>query len=291
MADRYEYYITGDDTGLWCQLAVWQGQTFTPVTAHKITSVKLLLYRVGSPKNVTASIQGVDENHYPDGSDICSGTTDGDTLTTNTAGEWREITLGAGANLDADTMYAIVVRALEGDTSNYCVWRCDKTDATYDVGRREYSDNSGSTWTHYITWDALFEDWGEPAFVLHEWEGSDSIAIGEALVKTPMKMLVDGIQFSDVTIKEFYKVLTDPIAFTDTLVSVYTHVRTFVDGIAFTDVVYKLFEKVFTDGIKFTDCLTRWRWLAAIRNLTKRRCVQPSIREQDVVDDGNIGNV
>jgi len=125
-------------------------------------------------------------------------------------------------------------------------------------------------------------------FVLHEWEGSDGIALTDTLVKTPMKMLVDGFQFSDVTIKEFYKVLTDPIAFTDTLVKVHTYIRTFVDGIAFTDVVHRLFDKVFSDGIAFTDCLTRWRWVTAIRNLTKRRCPKPSVREQDVVDDGNI---
>jgi len=135
---------------------------------------------------------------------------------------------------------------------------------------------------------AIFDAYGAVAAVTHEWEGSDGIALTDTLVKTPMKMLVDGFQFSDVTIKEFYKVLTDPIAFTDTLVSLKTIFRTFVDGIAFTDVVHRLFEKIFTDGIKFTDCLTKWRWLDAIRNLTKRRCAQPSVREQDAVDDGNI---
>lgn len=188
----------------------------------------------------------------------------------------------------------------------------------------------------------LYEfDFGEAA-VTHEWEGSDGIAIGEALVKTPMKMLADGFQFSDVTIKEFYKVLTDPIAFTDVwtgyklLAKVLTDgiaigealvkstskvvsdgikftdtvyrsfekvlsdgiklgevlrkdiAKVFIDGIAFRDIVTHYFEKVFTDGIKFTDCLTHWRWLKAVRNLVRRRCNLPSVREQNSVDDGNI---
>lgn len=183
-----------------------------------------------------------------------------------------------------------------GYPTNFTDERSDKTTGAGSVGcasaRRELNAESEDPGTFTLTdsepWVANVVAISPVTVVTHEWEGSDGIAIGEALVKTPMKMLVDGIQLSDITIKEFYKTLTDPIAFTDVIVSVKTIFRTFVDGIAFTDIVHRLFDKVFSDGIKFTDCLTRWRWVTAVRNLVRRRCNQPSVREQDSVDDGNI---
>lgn len=147
--------------------------------------------------------------------------------------------------------------------------------------------------------------------VLHELVVTDGIEVGEALVKMPIKILADGVALSDVLIKNPIKVFTDGIALSDALEKAYVWVRvftdsiaigealerwwtqhyerTFTDSIAFTDTLVKTSVKVLADGIKFTDCLVRWRWLTAIRNLTRRRCTQPSIREQDPIDDGNIG--
>ncbi|GAH21280.1 unnamed protein product, partial [marine sediment metagenome] len=78
--------------------------------SHKITKVKLKLYRVGSPGTATVSIRATSGLH-PTGSDLCSGTTNGDTLPEGSPYEWREITLGDGANLASGTKYAIVIRA------------------------------------------------------------------------------------------------------------------------------------------------------------------------------------
>ncbi|MBA7589542.1 hypothetical protein ES708_31627 [subsurface metagenome] len=105
MAELFEYYITGDDFGYGVYGPNWEAQTFTPSVAHKITSVKLKLYRRGSPGTLTVAIKAVDVSHHPTGADLCSGTTNGNTLTEDMAGEWREITLGAGANLNTDTEY------------------------------------------------------------------------------------------------------------------------------------------------------------------------------------------
>jgi len=162
MATLYEYYNTGDDGGTNINdAAKWMAQTFTPATAHKITSVKLKLYRVGSPGTITVSIKATDENGHPTGADLCSGTTDGDTLTDSSPGEWREITLGAGYDLSADTKYAIVVRAANANTDNRFYWRLNTT-GSYAGGNTEYSSNSGSSWTTYADYDYMFEDWGEP---------------------------------------------------------------------------------------------------------------------------------
>ncbi|GAH53060.1 unnamed protein product, partial [marine sediment metagenome] len=142
--------------------------------------------------------------------------------------------------------------------------------------------------------------------VTHIWEGSDGIQVGDVLIKNPIKVLIDAIAFTDTLIKNpikvladgfaftdtlvkmSIKVLSDAFAFTDTLVKYKTMFRTYTDGFAFTDTLIKSTAKILSDSIAFVDCLVRWRWLAAVRNLTRRRCTQPSVREQNPVDDGNI---
>lgn len=161
MADRYEYYIVNDDNYEYIFSQHWRCQTFTPSVAHKITSVKLLLYKAGSPGEITVSIRAT-SGGLPTGGDLCSGTTVGNTLPTGSPYEWREITLGAGYDLVADTMYAIVVRATGGDVSNALQWRKDQTSPTYAGGCRSYSSSSGSSWTVTEGTDNLFEEWGEP---------------------------------------------------------------------------------------------------------------------------------
>ncbi|MBA7583576.1 hypothetical protein ES708_25522 [subsurface metagenome] len=158
----FEYYNTGDDNHSSFYGAIWQTQTFTPSTAHRITTVKLLLHRVGSPGELIVSIRATDtETGHPTGGDLCSGTTDGDTLP-SPPGEWREITFGDGYDLAADIKYAIVIRAPDGNGLNVARWRFDSTDPTYTEGNFERSLDSGVGWTSYIEWDTMFEDWGYP---------------------------------------------------------------------------------------------------------------------------------
>jgi len=160
MAERYEYYITGDIDDISFYGALWKAQTFTPSVAHRITSVKLLIRRVLLPGIITVGIRETNVAGHPTGADLCSGTIDGDTLTDSWPGEWREITLGAGYNLDADTKYAIVVRALTGDASNKVIWQAD-LNGTYAGGNYELSGNSGVSWTSTPGTDFRFEEWGE----------------------------------------------------------------------------------------------------------------------------------
>ncbi|GAG73463.1 unnamed protein product, partial [marine sediment metagenome] len=104
---KYEYYNTGDDHSLSVGIDTWRAQTFTPTTKHKITSVKLKLYRNShTPDTVTVSIRATDVDGKPMGGDLCFGTTNGNTLTTDTAGEWREITIDDGYTLLAGTKYS-----------------------------------------------------------------------------------------------------------------------------------------------------------------------------------------
>lgn len=157
MAERYEYYITGDDEAAPSR-SYYLGQTFTPVTAHKITSVKLLLYKNGSPGTLTIEIKATNGEGLPTGDALCSGTSNGNTLPDGAPYEWREITLGAGTNLDADTKYAIILNKL-GDINNQIIWRRDGSDPTYANGEDVYSTD-GVEWTPFPAADFMFEDWG-----------------------------------------------------------------------------------------------------------------------------------
>jgi len=182
MATKYEYYNTGDNANIAPYGTSWYAQTFTPSVAHKITSVKLLLSRVGSPGTVTVSIKATDGSGHPTGSDLCSGTTNGDTLPDTLPGEWREVTLGDGADLSAITKYAIVVRAINGDGDNKPRWRLDSTSPTYAGGCLEQSTDSGSSWTSLTAYDFMFEEWGEPSVT--EKTSSDA---GSGVEGTPMQ--------------------------------------------------------------------------------------------------------
>lgn len=161
----YERYNTGDDTtqpNIYGATWIFQGFTIGATganTTHQITSLKLLMYRTGLPGDVTVSIRAADAQGKPTGSDLATGTTDGNTLTTDTAGEWREIAL-TSYTLVAGTQYTWIFRVLDGDASNYINYRYDSSAPAYPGGAGGSSLNSGSTWTFYVPADGMFEEHG-----------------------------------------------------------------------------------------------------------------------------------
>ncbi len=156
---RFEHYIVGDDDEKAIFDRHWRGQSFTPSIAHKITSVKLLLRRVGLPGIVTVSIRPT-AFRRPIEPDLCVGTIDGNTLTTDGAGEWKEIIFDIHPPLSSFTMYAKVIRAIHGDGSNNLRWRDDNSLPTYPGGEYLTSANSGLTWDRWPGTDMMFEEWG-----------------------------------------------------------------------------------------------------------------------------------
>lgn len=60
----------------------------------------------------------------PTGTDLCVGTTNGNTLPLASAPnfEQREITLGVGTIITSGTKYTIIIRALSGNSNNTVVW-------------------------------------------------------------------------------------------------------------------------------------------------------------------------
>lgn len=162
MSILYEYFNTGWIGGYGSAAEdVWLGMTFTPSILHRITKLKLLLWRVGLPGTATVSIRATDGEGKPTGGDLCFGTTDADTLPIYPP-EWRTITLGGGYFLSAGTKYAIAVRVdngLEGVRELY--WAAVEYGG-YPGGNSFDSFDAGLTWNFDGNWDFMFEDWGDP---------------------------------------------------------------------------------------------------------------------------------
>lgn len=93
----------------------------------------------------------------PTGTDLCSGTTDGDTLGVTFPPDYteREITIDSPVELTSGVVYAIVVRALSGDATNYIAWNV-KSGGTYSGGLRADSSDSGSSWLQLSSYDMWF---------------------------------------------------------------------------------------------------------------------------------------
>lgn len=88
----------------------------------------------------------------PSGVDLCSGTTNGNTIPDYTSSwEEREITFDTPYELTSGNEYAIVIRAEAGDLD----WL--EKDNVYANGVAKYSDDSGSSWSDDGTYDMWFK--------------------------------------------------------------------------------------------------------------------------------------
>jgi len=163
MAERYEYYTADYAYYVYIYASYWRGQTFTPLIGHKITSVKLKMFRKGSPGTLTVSIRATDAAGKPTGADLCVGTINGNTFTYDFVGAWYEIALGEGTVLNAGVKYAIVIRSAGSSSSNSVCLKVNPT-GTYPRGHHVSSSNGGGTWGISSAYDSLFEEWGVPAF-------------------------------------------------------------------------------------------------------------------------------
>ena len=157
-ATEYESYNTGGDgdsaniSGL-----NWAAQQFTADNkAHTVNYVRVSLKKVGDPDTVTVSIKPVDDAGKPYGLDIASGTLDGATFSTSYLTIEFEVDEG---DIEGGESYAVVVRALAGDATNYVLWQKDTGGGlASSVGL--HSTDGGVTWTSDTPADYLFEIWG-----------------------------------------------------------------------------------------------------------------------------------
>jgi hypothetical protein len=159
---KYERDIAGDTDFSPFRNVYWRAQTFTIGVSgtnenFPLKSVKILCYRDGTPGIITAHIRAVDGAHKPTGADLSIGTTDGDTLTNISPGEWREINMSA-VTLLANTEYALCMSAVGVPDTQLVDWRCTGV-SNYAGGSYFNSGDSGVTWNSAAV-DFMFEIWG-----------------------------------------------------------------------------------------------------------------------------------
>ena len=159
---KYQYYNTGDDADRDIYGVNWSGQTFTPELGHMIANVRVKLFRVGDPSTITISIKETSAGK-PVGADLCSGTIEGNTITDDAGGDWYQISMGNGCEVERDVQYAIVIQASSGDVGNKLSWRTDASAPTYAGGLYCGSSDSGTDWNTFAGSDAMFEEWGAGA--------------------------------------------------------------------------------------------------------------------------------
>lgn len=171
-ATLYEYYNTNDDSYISAYGVNWQGQTFTVATNnHYLTSIRLRLYKVGTPtENLTIAIRNTTAG-LPTGSNLCSTTKNASALSTDTAGVWYNISFSSTCVLTVGTVNAIITYQSGGDASNLVAWRSDITSPSYAGGQRVSSANSGATWTADSAKDSMFELYGLRYFKLYATDG------------------------------------------------------------------------------------------------------------------------
>ena len=175
----YEYYDEGDDGVGAAYDTYWFAQSFTPLDSHTVTNVSLKMYRVATPGTVTVNIKACTSNDpdtgEPTGAALATGTTDGDTLTVDSTGEWRNITLGAGAALTAGTMYCIEVSAAASAPVSFACWKVDATAPAYSGGSYIYSPDSGANWT-VANGDFMFREYA--ATSANRWSAATTTLAG-----------------------------------------------------------------------------------------------------------------
>lgn len=157
----YEYWNTGQDGNSDNILSAnWTAMQFTSDNvSHTVETIRLYLKRTGaSPGTVTVSLRHADSDNFSTGIDLTSATLNGNAFSTGYS--WQEFDV-TDYSLEESESYAIVIRALTSDNSNYISWGADTGGGLADaVG--SHTINGGLSWVSNSPKDYLFELWGEP---------------------------------------------------------------------------------------------------------------------------------
>ncbi len=191
-----DFYNTGGDSFLSVDSLRWAGQIFTASSTYTTDTMRFLMYRGGLPGTVTIILEG-ESAGKPDGNVLAIGTTDGDTLTTDTAGEWRELTWDTPFEVTSGTKYAVYAKAT-GTTFALNLKR--------DVSSPSYA--GGTTVTYSAAWavqsgsDTLFEIYSEPAVFVGLAGAANTVSIATAslLVATQLSGSSDAVSIATASL-------------------------------------------------------------------------------------------
>jgi len=150
-----ESFDTGDDTAENIRGANWASQTYLTTSAYTLNELHIYAKRTGSPGTCTLALRATSAG-LPTGSDLASGTFDGNAI--STADAWITVTQSA-YDVSNATTYAIVLSCPSGSVGNQVSWRMDSANG-YGSGSYISSSNSGSSWTADTTYDFMFRVYG-----------------------------------------------------------------------------------------------------------------------------------
>ena len=163
----YEYYDTGDDSGLSVYGSEFHAQTFTVGTvgsdiAYEIEGMTVKVYKVGTLANPAYfNIYAVNASGDPD---ISGGILSNGTLPTAgipDAAAWYNVTMSS-FNVTPSTKYAIEMNSSGGDNGNKWRWAYDSGGATYAGGDPYRTVTGGVKWEAPLAGtDAMFVLWGQ----------------------------------------------------------------------------------------------------------------------------------
>ncbi len=167
MGQLQEHFSAGDNAytyigGVAGAYKYQNGQSFTALSAYNLNSVKLKLAKDGTPGTIIVELYNADVNHYPTGAALVSGNTNGNTLTSDDTGEWREITFSSSYLLTQGNVYVIVIKCLGWRA----LWRWQISGNGYATGKAVATVNSGSSWysPNSGTADQIFENYDDYTF-------------------------------------------------------------------------------------------------------------------------------
>lgn len=158
-ASLIDYHNTGEDAQAKIYDNMYWGQTFTASSTYELTEVKAKMYRTGSIGTINMRLYNAVAN-VPSGSMLAYGTTDGNVITTLTAGEWVSFEMTGSAILTEGNTYTIVAHITGGSLGVQDLgWKTD-TDSGYPNGIAVASSNYGASYNTQGANDLMFECYG-----------------------------------------------------------------------------------------------------------------------------------
>jgi hypothetical protein len=194
--------ITGNDTYPIYNKEI-AGQTFMPTITHDVSYIAIYGHITGDPTYVmvqlrtgngtviatTTPTKNLVYHWLGSKSEVLQLTS---YFTGNESGSWVVCQLNHAAKLEANTLYAVVVKAPAGDSGNSFNWHYNNEGNPYTSGTASTSSNDGATWTALTNDDFMFETWGESGLKFQSvevynsfYEDNDWLIVCSYLNKAP----------------------------------------------------------------------------------------------------------
>lgn len=176
----YQYYMSLNIMTVWCPPytlyeecphigvsstviygATYRGETFTPQHTHTIYRLKLKLYRIGNPGDLTITICETDVGEDPVLPSISQASFPEDTFPDDPTLDWYDLDFPS-ASLKANDVYAFYYSIVGGDVNNCYHPAFESIGGTYTRGNSLWSGNAGVDWMQLPGTYLPFQDWGCP---------------------------------------------------------------------------------------------------------------------------------